>query len=75
MRHLINGSLYDHNKLYFYAIIKTRSINHGTTNISKTLNLVNEVSLSLHGFVLFRYICLVANNAFVLTNIIFQESK
>ncbi|XP_024225722.1 integrin alpha-PS5 isoform X3 [Bombus impatiens] len=49
MRHLINGSLYDHNKLYFYAIIKTRSINHGTTNISKTLNLVNEVSLSLHG--------------------------
>lgn len=48
MRYLINGSLHDH-KLYFYITIKTRSINHGMTSIIKTLNLVNEVSLSLHG--------------------------
>lgn len=54
MRYLINGSLYDH-KLYFYITIKTRSINHGMTSIIKTLNLVNEVSLSLHGFVLSKY--------------------
>ncbi|XP_043529177.1 integrin alpha-5-like isoform X1 [Frieseomelitta varia] len=44
---LINGSYDD--KLHFYATIKTRSINHGTANIIKILNLVNEVSLLLHG--------------------------
>ncbi|KOX74187.1 Integrin alpha-4 [Melipona quadrifasciata] len=44
---LINGSYDD--KLYFNATIKTRSINHGTANIIKILNLVNEVSLFLHG--------------------------
>lgn len=47
---LINGSYDD--KLHFYATIKTRSINHGTANIIKILNLVNEVSLFLYGFVL-----------------------
>ena len=53
---LINGSHDD--KLHFYATIKTRSINHGTANIIKILNLVNEVSLLLHGFVLSPDICI-----------------
>ncbi|XP_046144309.1 integrin alpha-9-like isoform X1 [Osmia bicornis bicornis] len=48
MRHLINDSIHDY-KLNFHARINTRSINFGTKNINKTLNLVNEVSLSLHG--------------------------
>ncbi|CAK9807089.1 Integrin alpha-8 [Anthophora quadrimaculata] len=48
MRHLINGSLYDH-KLYFNVAIKTNSINRGTTYINKTLNLMSEVSATLHG--------------------------
>ncbi|KOC68174.1 Integrin alpha-9 [Habropoda laboriosa] len=48
MRRLINGSLYDR-ELDFYVAIKTHSINRGTTYIVKTLNLVSEVSATLHG--------------------------
>lgn len=55
MRHLINDSIHDY-KLNFHARINTRSINFGTKNVNKTLNLVNEVSLSLHGFVLLTYL-------------------
>ncbi|OAD59083.1 Integrin alpha-4 [Eufriesea mexicana] len=48
MKHLINASLYDH-KLDFQITIQTRSINRGMKHVVKSLNLVNEVSLSLHG--------------------------
>lgn len=50
MKHLTHSSLND-NKLNFYMTIKSRSTNQGTTNITKTLNLLSEVSLSLNGFV------------------------
>lgn len=50
MRHLRNISSDDY-KLYFRTTINTRSINHGTTDVISVLNLVSEVSLSLHGFV------------------------
>lgn len=56
MKHLINASLYEH-KLDFHITIQTRSINRGTKGVVKSLNLVNEVSLSLHGFVLCRHLC------------------
>ncbi|XP_076245985.1 integrin alpha-9 [Calliopsis andreniformis] len=48
MKHLIHVSLYD-NELHFHATIKTRSTNHGKTNITETLYSLSEVSLSLNG--------------------------
>ncbi|XP_031775383.1 integrin alpha-5-like isoform X3 [Apis florea] len=72
MRYLINGSLYDH-KLYFYITIKTRSINHGMTSIIKTLNLVNEVSLSLHGKANEEIYYLTSLNE-IAQNVIFQHT-
>ncbi|XP_031839454.2 integrin alpha-PS3-like isoform X1 [Nomia melanderi] len=48
MKNLIDDSMHDY-KLNFYITIKTRSTNEGMTNITKTLKLVSEVSLSLNG--------------------------
>ncbi|CAL7946483.1 unnamed protein product [Xylocopa violacea] len=48
IKHVINDSL-DDNILHFRVTIKSRSTNVGMTSIVKTLNIVNEVSLSLHG--------------------------
>ncbi|XP_015435254.1 PREDICTED: integrin alpha-PS3-like [Dufourea novaeangliae] len=48
MKDLIHDSLYNR-ELNFYIAIETRSTNQGTTSITRMLNLVNEVSLSLNG--------------------------
>nr|XP_012151781.1 PREDICTED: integrin alpha-9-like isoform X1 [Megachile rotundata] len=48
LRHLNNDSIHGY-KLNFYAKINSRSTNFGMKNITKTLHLINEVSLSLHG--------------------------
>ncbi|XP_076279994.1 integrin alpha-4 isoform X2 [Lasioglossum baleicum] len=48
MKNLIYHSIHDH-KLNFSITFTTRSKNEGMQNITKTLNLINQVSLSLNG--------------------------
>lgn len=72
MKHLTHSSLND-NKLNFYMTIKSRSTNQGTTNITKTLNLLSEVSLSLNGKASegIYYLSSINDNA---SNIIFEHT-
>ncbi|XP_043256911.1 integrin alpha-9-like isoform X2 [Colletes gigas] len=72
MKHLIRGSLHEH-KLNFDIVIKTRSMNQGTLNITKTLDLANEVSLSLNGKANdeMYYVSAMNNNA---SNVSFQHT-
>ncbi|XP_076668792.1 integrin alpha-8-like isoform X2 [Andrena cerasifolii] len=48
MSYFIHGSLHNR-ELNFYATIKSRSTNQGMMNVTKTLTLASEVSLSLNG--------------------------